>query len=54
MKETTVHLTEEELAYVKAHGSNFLRHLLQARMALDNLLPFIEGMEEPWPLTPST
>jgi hypothetical protein len=38
MKETTVHLSEAEYAWVKSKGNNYLRHLIQLLMNLDAFL----------------
>ena len=37
MKETTVHLSDEEYAWVKGKGNNYLRHLIQTLMLLGDL-----------------
>jgi hypothetical protein len=38
MKETTVHLSEEEFLWVKSKGNNYLRHIVQLLMKLEALL----------------
>jgi len=38
MKETTVHLSEEEFLWVKSKGNNYLRHLIQMLMKLEAFL----------------
>jgi hypothetical protein len=38
VKETTVHLSEAEYAWVKSKGNNYLRHLIQLMMKLDVFL----------------
>ena len=38
MKETTVHLSEEEFLWVKSKGNNYLRHLVQYMMFLEDAL----------------
>lgn len=38
MRETTVHLSDEEFAWVKSKGSGYLRHLVQLLMGLERLL----------------
>ena len=37
MKETTVHLSDEEFAWVKGKGNNYLRHLVQLLMKMEVL-----------------
>ena len=42
MREITIRLSEEEFAWVKSKGNNFLRHLVQWSIYLDHLAPWGE------------